>query len=270
MSFFRPLNKPANPALPPATPAYSTLYHDKFNSILRLFFNQIQNVFDNLLGPNGGQYIDCPNGLFFHTADQAFPANNTAIAIVYNSDYLGNAVKVQRATITAGAFVIGTTYVIKTLGTTDFTLIGALSNTVGAAFVATGAGTGTGTADTASKIEVLVNGVYNFQYTGQLLSSSSNAKEVALWIKRSGVTIPYSTRISTLSNNGHYFQITWSFDIDLAAGEYIELETSVDTDYNQIVYSAPPAVSPYPAGASSIMTVNFIAPLPDPRPTLPP
>lgn len=269
MSFFNFLKKPNNPALPLPTEVYSRTFLDNHNNVLRLFFNQLTNVFDNILGPNGGQFIDCPNGLFFHTADQAFPANNTAIAIVYNSDYLSNAVKVQRATVTAGAFVIGTTYVIKTLGTTNFTLIGALSNTVGAAFVATGAGTGTGTADTASKIEALVNGVYNFQYTGQLLSSSSNAKEVALWINRSGVTIPYSTRISTISNNGHYFQITWSFDIDLAAGEYIELETSVDTDYNQIVYSAPPAVSPYPAGASSVMTVNFIAPLPDPRPTLP-
>ena len=269
MSFFNPLSKPNNPALPISTPEYSRSYHDNHNNVLRLFFNQLQNIFDKLLGPNGGRYIDCPNGLFFNTVDQAFPANNTAIAIVYNSDYLSNAVKVQRATITAGAFVIGTTYVIKTLGTTDFTLIGALSNTVGAAFVATGAGTGTGTADTASKIEVLINGVYNFQYTGQLLSSSSNSKQVALWINRNGTNIPYSTRISTISNNGHYFQITWSFDIDLAAGEYIELLTSVDTDYTQVVYSDPPAVSPYPAGASSVMTVNFIAPLPDPRPTLP-
>lgn len=38
------------------------------------------------------------------------------------------------------------TYVIDTVGTTDFTLIGAASNTVGVTFVATGPGTGTGTA----------------------------------------------------------------------------------------------------------------------------
>lgn len=53
------------------------------------------------------------------------------------------------STITAGAFVTGTTYTILTVGTTDFTLIGAASNTVGVSFVATGAGSGTGTATTA-------------------------------------------------------------------------------------------------------------------------
>jgi hypothetical protein len=47
---------------------------------------------------------------------------------------------------TAGAFNIGTSYTIATVGTTDFTLIGASSNTVGVIFTATGVGSGTGTA----------------------------------------------------------------------------------------------------------------------------
>ncbi len=49
---------------------------------------------------------------------------------------------------TAGAFVVGELYEIDTVGTTDFTLIGAASNTVGEIFTATGIGTGTGTART--------------------------------------------------------------------------------------------------------------------------
>jgi hypothetical protein len=47
---------------------------------------------------------------------------------------------------TAGTFTIGLSYKILTVGTTDFTLIGAASNTVGLTFTATGAGAGTGTA----------------------------------------------------------------------------------------------------------------------------
>lgn len=47
---------------------------------------------------------------------------------------------------TAGTFVVGATYRIATVGTTDFTLIGAANNNVGTEFVATGVGTGTGTA----------------------------------------------------------------------------------------------------------------------------
>jgi hypothetical protein len=50
------------------------------------------------------------------------------------------------AAVTAGAFVVGQAYQIISVGNTFFTAIGAESNTVGAYFVATGAGTGTGTA----------------------------------------------------------------------------------------------------------------------------
>jgi hypothetical protein len=49
-------------------------------------------------------------------------------------------------TVTAGSFVVGVTYTIVSVGTTSFTAIGASSNTVGASFVATGVGSGSGTA----------------------------------------------------------------------------------------------------------------------------
>ena len=62
------------------------------------------------------------------------------------SDTLDGAVK-QLVSITAGGFVNGTTYTITSIGTTDFTLIGAASNTVGVTFTATGPGAGTGTAN---------------------------------------------------------------------------------------------------------------------------
>ena len=49
-------------------------------------------------------------------------------------------------TAAAGNFVIGETYTIATVGTTSWTSIGAASNTVGTTFVATGIGSGDGTA----------------------------------------------------------------------------------------------------------------------------
>ena len=47
-------------------------------------------------------------------------------------------------TVTAGAITVGSKFIIQSVGTTNFTLIGASSNTVGTIFTATGAGTGTG------------------------------------------------------------------------------------------------------------------------------
>ena len=57
-----------------------------------------------------------------------------------------NSVFLISKTVTAGSFIIGKEYKIVSVGTTDFTLIGASANTVGLWFVATGVGTGTGTA----------------------------------------------------------------------------------------------------------------------------
>lgn len=56
-----------------------------------------------------------------------------------------NQVVTVAATANATDLVSGAAVTILTVGTTDFTLIGAASNTVGVSFTATGAGTGTGT-----------------------------------------------------------------------------------------------------------------------------
>jgi hypothetical protein len=54
--------------------------------------------------------------------------------------------QVASAIVTSTGFVIGQKYQILTVGTTDYTLIGASASTIGIQFVATGAGLGTGTA----------------------------------------------------------------------------------------------------------------------------
>jgi hypothetical protein len=64
-----------------------------------------------------------------------------------NAALINNAITAAAgAVITAGSFVIGVRYWIVEVGTTDFTLIGAGSNSQRVNFVATGVGTGTGTA----------------------------------------------------------------------------------------------------------------------------
>ena len=81
-------------------------------------------------------------------------------------------------TVTAGSFVIGTTYTILTVGTTSFTSIGASANTIGVVFTATGAGSGTGTAFTADYVGLLPvtsggTGVTTSTGSGNLVLSTS-------------------------------------------------------------------------------------------------
>ena len=72
--------------------------------------------------------------------------------------------------INAGSFVTGQSYRISTVGTTNFTLIGAADNTVGTQFIATGAGTGTGQATKETEIQ--------FAYIGSAYYGSSGDHEM--------------------------------------------------------------------------------------------
>ncbi len=102
----------------------------------------------NVLTLNGTSYAGSSN--WGHGQD------TTAISklpLPTGSAGTGTIVQMNRGTIsatltttTAGSFVIGIVYKIITVGSTNFTLIGASANTVGISFTATGIGTGTGTA----------------------------------------------------------------------------------------------------------------------------
>jgi len=78
--------------------------------------------------------------------DFYFGATGTAGGTASGANYLG-LLGYTGTLVTAGSFVVGSTYQIASVGTTNFTLIGAASNTVGVVFVATGVGSGTGTAN---------------------------------------------------------------------------------------------------------------------------
>ena len=118
-----------------------------------------------------------------------------------------------------------------------------------------------------SKIEVAVAGVYNFQLSVQLKSTNASGKDVQIWIKRNNITIGYSGHRYTVEGSDNHFNVAWNFDIDLAANEYIEMYWGADD--TAVTMEAIPASAPYPAVASAVMAVNFIARLPDPRPTPP-
>ena len=207
----------APPRLPSPDLAYSPDFMEQYSNVLRLYFNRLNNVTSSITGDNGGQYVDCPNGLFFNTVSQTLPAINTGYPITYNNTYLHNAVD-RNATNT-------------------------------------------------SRIEIGISGIYNFQYSGQLLSTNASAKTVWIWLSRDGTDIGYSTRAYTLETNDHYRSVSWNFNIDMTAGQYLEIYWAAD-DTN-VTLTAEAASTPHPGISSSVLAVNFIAPVPDPLPTPP-
>ena len=213
------LNQVAAPNLPLAPTVYEPRYQDQVNNVLRLYFNRLDAILEQLktsdsIDPSN---VNFPNGLFFNTADQTLAAVDTGYPITFNQTYLNNFVALQTAS--------------------------------------------------TSKIEVAVAGVYNFQLSAQLKSTNASAKDVQIWIKRGTTTIGYSGHRYTIEGSDNHMNVNWIFDIDLAVGEYIEMYWGAD-DTN-VTMEAIPASAPYPAVASAVMAVNFVARLPDPRPTPP-
>jgi hypothetical protein len=88
---------------------------------------------------------------------------------------IGQLLDSSEETITAGNFVVGNDYKITSLGTTDFTLIGALSNTVGVLFTATGVGSGTGTANYLSALNYFAYGTVITNIVGLTVTLSNPA-----------------------------------------------------------------------------------------------
>lgn len=211
------LQKVVPPRLPDAEPAYTQRAWDVLTKILRLYFNRMSDAVNNVIGVNGGQYVDCPYGLFFNTTTQTLAATNTATAIEVPSQYLSNAVEVN--------------------------------------------------AGTDSRVYVRVSGVYNFQFSGQLKSTSSSAKQVWVWIVRNGVTLGYTTHQYTLSGNDEHLEISWNFDIDMVDGQYLELQWAANS--TDVTLQAEAATAPHPGIPSAVIAVNFVAPLPDTLPTPP-
>jgi hypothetical protein len=211
------LQKIPAPALPYAVPAYTPTYIDQLLKVLRLYFTRLSDALNAITGVNGGQYIDCPAGLFFSTTDQPIGAANVAQPIDVPIEYLNNAVRVNSGT--------------------------------------------------DSRIYVDIGGVYNFQFSGQLRSGSASAKQVYIWIDRNGTDIGYSTHQYTVSGSGTHLNVSWNFDIDLAAGEFIEMQWASDDIDMRLEAAAATAL--HPGIPSAVIAVNFVAPLPVPRPTPP-
>lgn len=122
-------------------------------------------------------------------------------------------------------------------------------------------------AGTESRIYVEVGGVYNFQFSGQVFSPNSAAKQVYIWIVRDGVNIGYSTHQYTVSGANYHAEINWNFNIDLQAGSYLELEWAISA--TPVTLESTVATAPHPGVPSAVVAVTYVAPLPDSLPIAP-
>jgi len=159
--------------------------------------------------------------------------------------YWVRAIRNSKDAVTAGSFQIGSTYTIATIGTTDFTAIGASANTVGLKFTATGAGSGTGTATDDSVVSNLEpNADPNttvFATVGRVewsdVSGSANAPEDNATVGATVGTDLYDTDGITVLTQTDVKNSILAQDIllvEVETGDVLDLETGEDVDIQNL------------------------------------
>lgn len=120
---------------------------------------------------------------------------------------------------------------------------------------------------TTSQITMTYSGVYNFQFNAMLRSSSASSKIAYIWINRNGDDVGYTAREYLISGSGGVLEINWNFNIDMQAGQYIEIMWTGDNIDLSLDAVAP--TSPHPGIPSAVIAVTFVSVLPDTLPTPP-
>lgn len=91
----RYLESPQPPNLPYAPQEWNPQYQEQLNNVLRLYFNRLSNVTKNLLGPDGGQFINIPFGSFYDTTDQTAVSTTASYPVTINTTSLSNEVSIE-------------------------------------------------------------------------------------------------------------------------------------------------------------------------------
>lgn len=107
-----------------------------------------------------------------------------------------------------------------------------------------------------SQIKALAAGVYNFQFSAQLVNSNTAGNgwsNTTIWIRQNGVDLPWTSGEVSVGNKNPYALPSWNYVQQMNTNDYIELVWAVD---NITVSSQAQSSPPYgPSVPSWTLTV---------------
>lgn len=279
---------PATPDIGSAPQAYDRGYVDQSNGVLRTFFIKLVNSLATLFGPRGGKYINAPYGAFQDDTDQTDGSTAVAYYFRFNTtDFSNGVTRVSRTasftgsiattTLTVSAVSAGTIYPSMQISGTGVTagtrIVAQLTGTTGGTgtYTVSASQTVSSTAmtgDLPSKIQVSQDGLYDFQFSAQLVNTTNDVQTVSIWFRKNGTDIANSNSefgIKPRKSTGAPSQTiaALNFFVDMVKDDYIEIMWRVSDSgvslehFNAVAASGTtPAI---PATPSIILTVTFIS-----------
>jgi hypothetical protein len=273
------------PRLPAAPTQYDARFIEQYSNILRLYFNQLDNLLAAILSATGGDYLAFPYGAFHQDGTTTLSANitnnsTTPISVASTAGFPSG----------GGYILIGTEIIQYTsiVGNTFAGTItrGALATTQAAhtagAQISEVQGTGSGTTIGVVKFNntdysngVAINntdltqvvfskpGIYNVAVSLQLLSFANSPDNVTVWFRLNGNDIPNTASIGTVPaiHGGVPGAQIMAFNIyqQFAINDYLQIGWTTDSG-NSVVATYPAGLTPvHPVSPAVILTAQFVS-----------
>jgi len=114
----------------------------------------------------------------------------------------------------------------------------------------------------SSRMTVAYPGIYNLQWSAQILNSDSVARSLSVWLRKNGdaAGVAGSTR-NTLVQAGQA-NGAWNYYIQLSAADYIEIYWSTNNALVTLQTYAAQTTPTRPTTASVIATLSFVSAIP--------
>lgn len=281
------LDKVAAPNLPLAPDQWDRRYQDQFANVLRLYFNRLDDFLarlDTSLTTDFGATLRFPHGAFHQdgvtqlatgitnvsttpisvasTAD--FPASGWILIENEIISYTSKTSTTFAGTITRG--VLGTTNVSHSAGVAISEVQGTGSSTIIGQTLFNNTDYSNGVAvdsSDLSKIVFTTPGIYNLQFSIQLLNFTTSEDNVTVWFRLNGSDIANTASVEQVNSKhgGNPGAVIMTVNIyqQVAANDYIQLAWASDTG-NTVIGTYPAGTSPvHPVSPAVIFTASFVS-----------
>lgn len=290
----RQLNNPAVPALPVSPEMYNRPWSASLLNVLRLYFNQLKALLDNFVSladqfQNGdyGYTIKFPHFSGYQDGETQLTAD------------IPNATSTADIHVTSAAHFLSAGYLIidqeiiqytgKTATTFTGITRGVLGTTSGKSAHLTGVYVTEAAAVTVgsaypmiidvitlsneitctpfdSKIYFTHAGIYDIQFSVQLLNYTGYIDDVRIWLVKNGTIVPFSAGIIEVpaqhATTPGAVIAGWNYVEQFSAGEYFELNWRSVTGQT-VIATFPQGTSPTrPTSPGLIITVSFVSAIP--------
>lgn len=272
----------APPNLPLAPKEYTPQYVEQLNNVLRLYFNRLQDILNqlNVDANSSGATLSFPSGVFHQDGTTALTGamtnvSTTPIAVTSTTGFPPAGLLLIESELVQYTGVTSTTFTGITRGVKSSTNV---AHSIGAA-VTEAQGITVGTASpfyltvtdysndvslsSSYRVNFAKDGWYDIQFSIQFLNLSTSEDNATIWLRKNGTDVANSAGIVQVpQKHGSYPGASiagWNVVIDVVAGDYIELYWHSDLGY-AVAATYPAGTTPvHPVSPSLILTATFVS-----------